>query len=55
MKRMHIHLAEQQVERLRKMSAETGLTVAELIRRAIDAYSVQWNIGEKITEGHKSE
>jgi predicted DNA binding CopG/RHH family protein len=55
MKRVNFHLTEQQITRLKKMSAETGLTVAELIRRAIDAYSVQWNIGEKITEGHKSE
>jgi predicted DNA-binding protein len=54
-KRVNYHLTEQQIERLRKMSEQTGLTVAELIRRAIDAYSTGWDVGGKVTEGFKGE
>jgi hypothetical protein len=36
--RVNYHLATQQLAALRKRSKETGLTVADLIRRAIDAY-----------------
>jgi len=38
MKRTNIHLSEKQIERLKALSKETGLTVAELVRRAIDEY-----------------
>jgi len=38
MKRISWHLTEQQLEALRRKSRETGLSVAELIRRSIDAY-----------------
>jgi predicted DNA-binding protein len=38
MKRQHIHLSDQQRERLLRLSQNTGLNVAELIRRSIDAY-----------------
>jgi len=38
MKRKLHHLTEQQIKRLKKLSKETGLSVAELIRRAIDEY-----------------
>jgi len=38
MKRISWHLREQQIEALRSKSRETGLSVAELIRRSIDAY-----------------
>jgi predicted DNA-binding protein len=55
MKRMHIHLAEQQIERLERMSKQTGLTVAELIRRAIDAYSVGWDLGGKMADSAEGE
>lgn len=34
--RVNIHLTQHQLEQLRKDSKETGLTVAELVRRAID-------------------
>ena len=34
--RVNIHLSEQQLEKLRKESKATGLTVAELVRRAVD-------------------
>jgi predicted DNA-binding protein len=38
MKRTAIFLKEEQVKNLQKLSDKTGAPVAELIRRAIDAY-----------------
>jgi predicted DNA-binding protein len=38
MKRVNYHLPEQVIEQLKAQSALTGLTVAEIIRRAIDAF-----------------
>jgi len=38
MRRTNIHLTAQQLTQLAKRAKATGLTVAELIRRAIDAY-----------------
>jgi predicted DNA-binding protein len=38
MKRVNYHLTETQIEKLKALSKKTGLTVAELIRRAIDAF-----------------
>ncbi len=38
MKRTALFLKEQQLENLQKLSEKTGAPVAELIRRAIDAY-----------------
>lgn len=38
MKRVNYHLTEKQIERLEELSERTGLSVAELIRRAIDEY-----------------
>jgi len=38
MKRVAFHLTEQQIKKLQKVSKETGLKVAELIRRAIDKF-----------------
>ncbi|WP_083758019.1 ribbon-helix-helix domain-containing protein [Polaromonas naphthalenivorans] len=38
MKRTNIYLTEPSVERLQALSAQTGLSVAELIRRAIDDF-----------------
>lgn len=38
MKRTNVHLTEPQRTSLRKLAARTGLKVADLIRRAIDAY-----------------
>lgn len=38
MKRMIHHLTEEQIKKLHALSFKTGLSVAELIRRAIDAY-----------------
>lgn len=37
MKRVNYHLTEKQIKTLREISKDTGLSVAELIRRAIDA------------------
>lgn len=38
MKRVQYHLTEKQVASLRAISSRTGLTVAELIRRAVDLF-----------------
>jgi uncharacterized protein YnzC (UPF0291/DUF896 family) len=38
MRRTNVHLSTQQLAQLAKKAKATGLTVAELIRRAIDAY-----------------
>jgi predicted DNA-binding protein len=38
MKRTALFLKEQQLQKLQKLSEKTGAPVAELVRRAIDAY-----------------
>jgi len=38
MKRVNYHLTDKQIEKLREHSKNTGLSVAEIIRRTIDAY-----------------
>jgi predicted DNA-binding protein len=38
MKRVNYHLTDLQLKKLKALSKKTGLTVAELIRRAVDAY-----------------
>jgi predicted DNA-binding protein len=38
MKRVNYHLTEEQINRLQSLSGKTGLTVAEIIRRAVDEY-----------------
>jgi len=38
MKIRNVHFTEVQLKRLAQLSKKTGLTVAELIRRAIDEY-----------------
>lgn len=38
MKRTNVHLTEPQLKALEKVSKSTGLSVAEIIRRAVDAY-----------------
>lgn len=37
-KRKHIHLTIKQDDAFKKLAKDTGLTFAELIRRAIDEY-----------------
>ncbi|WP_367184416.1 CopG family transcriptional regulator [Ferrovum sp.] len=39
--RSNFFLSQVQVERLREMSRESGLSVSELVRRAIDEYLVR--------------
>ena len=38
MKRINTYLADRQIELLKNLAKKTDLTVAELIRRAIDEY-----------------
>jgi predicted DNA-binding protein len=38
MVKVNYHLAERQIEALKELSKREGLSVAELIRRAIDAW-----------------
>ena len=38
MKRTNIHLTVKQIQKLKTVSKESGLTVAELIRRAVDKF-----------------
>jgi predicted DNA-binding protein len=38
MKRTNIHLAPDQLERLKVLSREKGVSYAELVRRAVEAY-----------------
>jgi hypothetical protein len=38
MKRINTHLTEQQIAELREIGRNTGLKVAELIRRAVDNF-----------------
>jgi predicted DNA-binding protein len=38
MKRVNYHLTEEQIKRLQNLANKTGLTVAEIIRRAVDEY-----------------
>lgn len=38
MKRVNIHLTKNQLCLLKALSEKTGLSVAELVRRAIDTY-----------------
>ena len=54
MKRVNYHLTEEQIGRLQSLSGKTGLTVAEIIRRAVDDYldrrKVPSNLGENFVE-----
>lgn len=38
MKRVNYHLTEKQIMELQKVGTKTGLSVAEIIRRSVDAY-----------------
>jgi hypothetical protein len=39
--RINLYIAEQQQKRLEELRDETGLSIAELIRRALDLYFKQ--------------
>jgi predicted DNA-binding protein len=41
MKRTNIYLTDSQIARLARLSERTGLSVAELVRRAVDALLVR--------------
>ena len=38
MKRIQVYYTDQQLEALERLAKETGLTVSEILRRALDAY-----------------
>ena len=38
MKRTNLYLTEKQVERLQRRAEKEGLAIAELVRRAVDAF-----------------
>ena len=38
MKRLHLYLTEQMIEKLNKVSKETGIPKAEIVRRAVSDY-----------------
>lgn len=38
MKRVNYYLSELQLDKLKKLSTETGISVSEIIRRAVDKY-----------------
>ena len=50
--RTNIHLSKQQRAALKRISKKTGITPAELVRRAIDFY-VEYMTGRKIKEQRK--
>jgi predicted DNA-binding protein len=55
MKRVNYHLTGEQIGRLQFLSGKTGLTVAEIIRRAVDEYldkrKVPLNLEENLKKG----
>ena len=46
--RKNMHLTQQQVNMLKSLSQRTGLSVAEIVRRAIDDYLLYVNRGENV-------
>lgn len=38
MKRINVHLTEKEIQDLRTLAKKSGLTVSEIIRRAIDLF-----------------
>jgi predicted DNA-binding protein len=51
MKRVNYHLTEEEIARLQSLSVKTGLTVAEIIRRAVDEYLDRREVSINL-EGH---
>jgi hypothetical protein len=47
MKRTNLHLTDFQIKSLRKLSKKTGLTLAELVRRAVDQFLLEQKSGNK--------
>ena len=52
MKRVNYHLTEKQIKKLKAHGEKTGLTVAEIIRRAVDEY-LERKESTKKTKGRK--
>jgi predicted DNA-binding protein len=48
MKRVNYHLTEKQIKRLQVFARKTGLTVAEIIRRAVDEYLDEKERGKRV-------
>ncbi len=55
MRRVNYHLTEGQIERLQRLAQKTGLSVAEIIRRAVDDYLDKKTNRMKKEENKKSE
>jgi len=51
MKRVNYHLTEDQIKRLQGLAQKTGLSVAEIIRRAVDEFLDRKE--KKMKEGNK--
>lgn len=47
MKRTNLHLTDFQIKSLRRLSKKTGLTVAELVRRAVDEFLLKQTFENK--------
>jgi len=50
MKRVNYHLTEDEIDRLQSFSDKTGLSVAEVIRRAVDEYLDRRKVPSKLEE-----
>ena len=55
MKRVDYHLTEEEITRLQTFSNKTGLSVAEVIRRAVDDYLDRKERRNVKKEGEKGE
>lgn len=51
MERYNLYLSEPQLESLKKLSKETGLSVSEHVRRAIDGYLAEKDV--KVDDNRK--
>lgn len=47
MKKVNLYLAHRQIDSLRLISEKLGLPVAEIVRRAVDDFVVQWELWEE--------
>lgn len=52
MERLGVYLSEVQVKKLRAIQKKTGLTVAELIRRAVDGWLEDYEKKEREKRGN---
>lgn len=47
MKRLNLYFSEKQIKNMKQLSRETGLSVAELVRRAVDSCVGSWKTRKK--------